>query len=157
MNIPPSFLRSPEFLLLKDRLGDSALHAVFALGCAFQMRRSTQLAIPSKRHLAIYCDTPEVSADDLWDALVPDWLRDLGNGVYEMPFFSENNTQLIAAWENGNRRKAGRERNSSERNGTEPNGIEHKGIELNRTELDAMASPKRRSSVAPNGVNHSRY
>ncbi len=103
MNIPPLLLRDPEFLILRDKLGYSALHALVAIGTAMQSRKTTRLKIPSKRHLKMTCDLPDADPEALWDALVPQWLIAVGNDEYEFPLFAEHNTQLLSNWANGAR------------------------------------------------------
>lgn len=145
MNIPPLLLRDPEFLILRDKLGYAALHALVATGTAMQSRKTTRLKIPSKRHLGMTCDTPDVDPDALWDALIPQWLVPVGNDEFEFPLFAEHNTQLLTNWANGARaREKATQRqlnsNATETNSSQPNSTQSNVIQINSTQLNSDAT-----------------
>lgn len=137
MNVPPLLLRDPEFLILRDKLGYASLHALVAIGTAMQSRKTTRLKIPSKRHLGMTCDTPDVDPDTLWDALIPQWLTPIGNDEFEFPLFAEHNTQLLTNWSNGARAKEKATQRQLNSNATEPNSSQHNPTQSNPNQLNS--------------------
>jgi hypothetical protein len=126
MNVPPMVFRDAEFLLLREKIGPCALHALTALGTTLQSRKATRLKIQSPKALAMTCDLlGDIDPDLLWSALVGVWLINPNQDGYEFPFFVDNNSQLLSLWANGEkRRKAGS--NLIELNQTQSNRIESK-------------------------------
>lgn len=136
MNIPQYLVRDADFMALREALGVSAMHALVAIGTTIQGKRSNRLKIANPAALARICDLAgEVDSQLLWDSLIGSYLVSIGEGEYSMPIWDEWNRQLIAAWDNGAKRKG----NRIEANGTEPNGMKENLTEGNRIELDAKS------------------
>lgn len=107
MNIPQYLVRDADFMALREALGVSAMHAIVAIGTTIQGKRSNRLKIANPAALARICDLAgEVDAQLLWDSLIGSYLVPIGEGEYSMPIWDEWNRQTIAAWKNGETRRA---------------------------------------------------
>jgi len=100
MNITPQFVNSPDFVLLKRKIGTGSLEYLVRLGCNCQQLKTSICKIRCAEEWSIISGCED--GGKLKDALIElDMVEDLGNKEYEFHFFADMNNQLLSNWKNG--------------------------------------------------------
>lgn len=132
MNISPQFVKSPNFIKFKRRVGDKAMEHLVLIGLYCQQGKNPVIMAADTEDLEIIADCED--GEMLLEIMLQTGMLEAeGAGQYRCLFFEEMNNQLISNWRNGAMK-------AKQSKSTQSNPKQTNSIQLNSTECLGTAS-----------------